>query len=68
MLKNTIFTGLTTLILVALSSQSYALEKFEAAQSFNASSVLPANLLSGPNHQVGSVVTNDGFLNIYTIN
>lgn len=68
MIKNIIFTGLTTLILVALSSQSFALEKFEAAQLFNASSVLPADLLSGPNHQVGSVVTNDGFLNIYTIN
>ena len=68
MIKNTIFTGLTILILVASSSQSIALEKFEAAQLFNASSILPADLLSGPNHQVGSVVTNDGFLNIYTIN
>jgi len=68
MIKNSIFTGFTTLILVASSSQSIALEKFEAAQLFNASSILPADLLSGPNHQVGSVVTNDGFLNIYTIN
>ena len=67
MIKDTILTGLTTLVLITLSPQSIAREQFEATQLFNASSILPADLLTGPNHQVDSVVTNDGFLNIYTI-
>ena len=67
MIKNTILTGLMTLILVTLSPQSIAREQFETTQLFNASSILPADLLTGANHQVDSVVSNDGFLNIYTI-
>ena len=33
----------------------------------NAASILPPNIVTGPNHRVGDQVYNDGFLNIYTI-
>lgn len=55
------------LVSLLFSLPVYALRTYEAASEFNASLILPAELLSGPNHQVASVVTNDGFLNIYTI-
>jgi hypothetical protein len=63
--KSSSLIVLFTLSLFSLSA--YAVRTYEAASEFNASSILPPELLSGPNHQVDSTVTNDGFLNIYTI-
>lgn len=40
---------------------------YEQPIVMSAASILPANVLAGPNHRVGEQVTNDGFLNIYTI-
>lgn len=40
---------------------------FETSQVFDATKILPADLVTGPNHQVDRNVTNDGFLNSYTI-
>ena len=40
---------------------------FEGPKILNASRLLPANVLSGPDYRVEQKVFNDGFLNIYTI-
>ncbi|MBM2830881.1 MAG: hypothetical protein HW411_1671, partial [Gammaproteobacteria bacterium] len=53
--------------LLACSIQTYAEVQYENAVILNASKILPKELLNGPNHQVDETVTNDGFLNIYTI-
>jgi hypothetical protein len=42
-------------------------QAYESSSEFNASSILPAELVSGPHHRIDDKVTNDGFLNIYTI-
>jgi hypothetical protein len=55
------------LISLLFSLSVNAVRTYESTSEFNASSILPAELLSGPNHQVDSVVNNDGYLNIYTI-
>jgi hypothetical protein len=41
---------------------------FETPVVLSASRVLPADLVRGPNFKVDEKVTNDGFLNVYTIN
>jgi len=41
--------------------------QYENPGTLKASQILPKELLSGPNHRVDEAVTNDGFLNIYTI-
>lgn len=41
---------------------------FETPAVLSASKVLPPDLVRGPNHKVDDKVTNDGFLNVYTIN
>lgn len=40
---------------------------YESIPVLSASKILPPELLTGPNHRVQERVTNDGFLNIYTI-
>jgi hypothetical protein len=40
---------------------------YESPPLLSASKILPPELLTGPNHRVQERVTNDGFLNIYTI-
>ena len=40
---------------------------FEQPATLKASEILPANVLKGPYHMVEEKVTNDGFLNRYTI-
>ena len=40
---------------------------FEAVPLLNASDLMPAEILSGPYHQVEEAVTNDGFTNNYNI-
>jgi hypothetical protein len=64
-IKSTSLTLLLSGILLSLTT--HAKSNYEVATEFNASRILPPELLSGPNHQVDDVVTNDGFLNIYKI-
>ena len=40
---------------------------FEAPVVLSASRLLPPDVIQGPNHRVEETVTNDGFLNVYTI-
>lgn len=56
------FTGLSLITLTSHADQSY-----ESLATFNASKILPPDLLTGPHHQIDATVTNDGYLNIYTI-
>jgi hypothetical protein len=46
---------------------SMAQTDFESPPTFQASQILPADILSGPNHRVDERVANDGFMNLYTI-
>jgi hypothetical protein len=60
---------LPSLLLAALASGgAYAQEaKFDDDGLLMAASILPPELVSGPNHTVQQFVSNDGYLNIYTI-
>jgi hypothetical protein len=40
---------------------------FDKPVQFSASKILPAEIVSGPNHRVDDSVRNDGFLNLYRI-
>jgi len=42
--------------------------EYESSVTLNASEFVAASILRGPNHTVDETVTNDGFLNAYTIN
>jgi hypothetical protein len=46
---------------------AFAQQGYEVAPVLSASKILPAELLSGPNHRVHERVTNDGFMNTYRI-
>jgi len=59
---------LTGSALLASGNPSMAQPAFEAPPTFSASEILPADLLSGPNHRVDERVANDGFMNRYLIN
>lgn len=52
---------------IALGMAPALAAEFETSMTLDATSLLPKDLVSGPNHQVDRNVTNDGFLNIYTI-
>ncbi len=52
--------------LVAVLGPVFAAD-FETSITLDAAKILPPDLISGPNHQVDKNVTNDGFLNMYTI-
>jgi hypothetical protein len=53
--------------LLVSGGPSQAQKEFESPPTFKASKILPANLLSGPNHRVDERVPNDGFMNLYSI-
>jgi hypothetical protein len=40
---------------------------YEQLPVLNATKILPPDILAGPNHRIHERITNDGFLNIYTI-
>jgi len=42
-------------------------QQYEATPVLDANTYLPAKLRSGPNHQVGRRITNDGYMNHYSI-
>jgi hypothetical protein len=55
-------------IAALLAGTAAAAADFETPVVLSASKVLPPDLVRGPNHKVEEKVTNDGFLNVYTIN
>lgn len=59
------FSWLAALLLAVPAAQ--AAESLEAPPVMRASALLPASLLSGPNHRVEERVENDGFMNHYRI-
>jgi hypothetical protein len=63
-LRNTRFT-IATILAAALGAAPAA--DYDAPAVLQASKILPKELVSGPNFQVEENVTNDGFLNVYTI-
>ena len=55
-------------ILIFQSKLGFAAQSgYESLPVLSASKVLPPELLTGPNHRVQERVTNDGFLNLYSI-
>jgi len=58
---------LLVLLVMDLKSGLAAQTGYESLPVLNASKILSPELLSGPNHRVQERVTNDGFLNMYTI-
>lgn len=59
--------SLTLWCVAFASGAANAVEKFETATSFAASTLLPAQIVAGTNHRVRETVYNDGYLYIYTI-
>jgi hypothetical protein len=60
----------TTLFLVGiflLTALVTAEPTYDKPETLRASDILPPNLLTGPNHKVEDKVTNDGYLNTYTL-
>jgi len=69
-LKSTaLWAVLSLLYLVAFAAASIeaAQPAYEASVTLQASKILPADLLSGPNHRVEETVYNDGYLNTYKV-
>jgi hypothetical protein len=64
-MKNLIWILVAILLSPALVG---AEELYDVPVTLEASTILPAELLVGPNHKVEKQVTNDGFLNTYTLN
>src|SRR5512137_2085413 len=60
---------LPSLLLAALATNGVSAQeaKFDDDGLLMADRILPPDLLSGPNHTVQQFVSNDGYLNIYTI-
>lgn len=58
-----VFFGLVVLIHDARAEE----QSFEAAASLSVATLLPAELLQGEHYQVEDLVSNDGYLNYYTI-
>jgi hypothetical protein len=54
-------------LVLALPLSVAAQQRYELPAVLSASRILPAELLSGPNHRVQERVTNDGIVNIYKI-
>jgi hypothetical protein len=59
--------ALSAILFFPLNAGFAAQSGYEQIPVLSASKILPPELLTGPNHHVQERVTNDGFLNIYTI-
>jgi len=67
-MKSYIYKPACVLIITTLFTLTALAElNFEAAQTLQASKILPPGLIKGPHHQVDERVVNDAYLNIYTI-
>lgn len=64
-MKTNIFWILTTILL--FSNLAVAEPTYDKPETLKASDILPPELLSGPNHTIEDKVTNDGYLNTYTL-
>jgi hypothetical protein len=62
-----VFIGLSAILLLQPKSGLAAQAGYESPPVLSAAKILPPELLTGPNHRVQERVTNDGFMNIYTI-
>ena len=62
-----IVSALMVVSLLAAISPALAQQPYETPPVLSASKILPPDLLSGPNFRVRESVTNDGYLNTYTI-
>ena len=60
--------SLLQLFAFVVTSIDAAQPAYEASVTLQASKILPADLLSGPNHRVEETVYNDGYLNTYKVN
>jgi len=60
--KLCISSGLVLITLTCLAAQPY-----ESTATLNTSKILPPDLMLGPHHKIDETVTNDGYLNNYTI-
>ncbi|MEM7024716.1 MAG: hypothetical protein AAF637_19375 [Pseudomonadota bacterium] len=57
----------TALLAMALLPAQVAAQEYEAAPVFQASEILPADLISGPGFEVQPEVPNDGYVNLYEV-
>ncbi|MEM7024876.1 MAG: hypothetical protein AAF637_20190 [Pseudomonadota bacterium] len=57
----------TTMLAVAWLPAQASAQDYEAAPTFQASQILPADLLSGPGYEVQPDVRNDGYINLYEL-
>ena len=64
--KSGAMLAISLFTLVAIPTYGAA-QQFEAGPTFNASQILPPQLLRGPNHVVENTVRNDGYINLYSI-
>lgn len=66
-MKNSVVILFASICLVATASTARAVEFVRAPLVFDASKVLPADTLAGPNYRINDKVYNDGMLNLFTI-
>lgn len=69
-LRKPLWSVVSALMLVTLLGvmlPALAQQTYESLPALSATRILPAELLSGPNHRVQERVTNDGIVNIYRI-
>src|ERR1700736_212016 len=60
-------SALFAVLLLGTAFPAVAQQPYETPPVLSASKILPPELWSGPNFQVREKVTNDGYLNTYTI-
>ncbi len=65
--RRAIYTQVVLITTLLLTTGSLAAQDFEAAVTFKSADILSADILENKNYQIDGVVTNDGFLNSYTV-
>jgi len=66
-LKFTIMSVFALCVVVSHTALSAFAQEHEFPSTFQAPSLLPKGILSGPDYRIDNTVTNDGYLNTYTI-
>jgi len=62
-----VVSALVTVLVLGVGLPAFAQQGYESPPVLSASKILPPELWSGPNFQVRESVTNDGYLNTYTV-
>jgi hypothetical protein len=62
-----VVSALVTVLALGVGLPAFAQQGYESPPVLSASKILPPELWSGPNFQVRESVTNDGYLNTYTV-